>query len=408
MYAKIRRQSEQLAANLSAEDCNLQAIYFTSPVKWHLAHTTWFFETFLLNHHPKYQLYHPDFIWLFNSYYLSVNLPHTRSQRGLLSRPTLEEIYNYRKYVDNAMQQLILENPKEPYFSVGLHHEEQHQELILTDILYNFYQNPLYPAYHQKKEIQEKEPLAFQWYEIPEGIYSIGTSTSIQNYHSFAYDNEMPQHKVFLHSYKIANRLVTNAEYLEFIEAGGYENPSFWLSDGWDFIQASQRKMPYYWQKQGKDYFLFTLEGLIPLPEKSPVSHISFYEADAYARFRQTRLPTEAEWEAAVKTLYGDIISSKIAEGNFLETGLLRPVQKKSEDFFGNAWEWTVSHYEPYPNYVPWENGLGEYNGKFMNNQRVLKGGSCFTPKEHIRATYRNFFQPEMTWQAAGIRLAKS
>jgi ergothioneine biosynthesis protein EgtB len=372
-----------------------------SPPKWHLAHTTWFFETFLLVPYLKeYQVFHPKFGYLFNSYYETVGERHPRPQRGLLSRPTVEEVYQYRAYVDGAMQLLLQEQGDnsqiESLLILGLHHEQQHQELLLTDIKHILATNPLYPAYQAVRPTLPPTPSQEQWLDYPGGLSAIGYEGE-----GFAFDNELPRHQVYLQDYCLGARLVTNGEYLEFIEAGGYNQPKYWLSEGWMTVQNQQWQAPLYWEKIDGTWWVMTLSGMRLLNEDEPVCHVSFYEADAYTRFRGKRLPTEAEWEVAAVQVP--------QRGNFLETGLLHPApataMARPAQLFGDVWEWTQSAYLPYPGYQPADGAIGEYNGKFMCNQMVLRGGSCVTSQTHIRPTYRNFFPPSARWQFTGIRL---
>lgn len=405
-YHQVRQLSEKLCQPLATEDYTIQSMPDVSPPKWHLAHTTWFFETFLLIPHCLgYEVFHPKFGYLFNSYYEAVGERHPRPQRGLLSRPTVEDIYQYRAYVDRAMEILLSEqagNPElETLVILGLHHEQQHQELLLMDIKHIFGCNPLYPVYQPSPEKTVARPPMKQSTskEYPGGLHSIGYQGE-----GFAFDNELPQHPVYLQDYCLDSRLVTNGEYLEFIEAGGYHNPEYWLSEGWATVQTKRWQAPLYWEKIDGMWWVMSLSGLRLLEEGEPVCHVSFYEADAYARFRGKRLPTEAEWEVAV----GDLP----LRGNFLESGALHPTPAKEtgclEQVFGDVWEWTQSAYLPYPGFRAASGAIGEYNGKFMCNQMVLRGGSCVTSQSHIRSTYRNFFPPSARWQFSGIRLALS
>ncbi len=409
-YQQIRQFSETLCAPLVIEDYGLQSMPDVSPPKWHLAHTTWFFETFLLVPSlPSYQVFHPQFGYLFNSYYEAIGQRHPRPQRGLLSRPTVAEVYQYRAYVDQAMQQLIQEFSQDAAIAdlliLGLHHEQQHQELLLTDLKYNFAINPLRPAYRTDLPVSTESAPTLDWVTFTAGLYEIGyeahpnTTTLASN---FAFDNESPRHAVYLNGFRLANRLVTNGEYLEFIQAGGYQNPEYWLAEGWGVIQAEGWTTPLYWEQRDGDWWVMTLAGLRSLNLAEPVCHVSFYEADAYARWAGKRLPTEAEWEVAAAT-------TAIA-GNLVEQDSLHPMPAPSApgltQLFGDAWEWTQSAYLPYPGYRPAPGAVGEYNGKFMCNQMVLRGGSCATSLQHIRPSYRNFFPTNARWQFSGIRLA--
>jgi ergothioneine biosynthesis protein EgtB len=392
-HAAVRARSLALAAPLSAEDQCVQSMPDASPTKWHLAHTSWFFEAVVLMPHvPGYQPFDPRFLHLFNSYYESLGTRHPRPQRGLLTRPALEEVHRYRAHVDLAVEQLFAQaGPAqwpavEPLLVLGLQHEEQHQELLLTDILHALSCNPLLPAY-QPAEVQ---PLrlaaatrAMEWIQGPEGAVEIGHSGD-----GFAFDNETPRHKVWLQPYRIADRLVSCGDFAEFIADGGYRNPSLWLSDGWALAQAQAWQAPAYWLEPGDPrataphWQVFGLNGVRPLDPQAPVAQLSFYEAAAYAQWAGARLPTEAEWEAA----YG-----------------LPGIRQMSDQ----VWQWTRSSYDPYPGYQPWSGAIGEYNGKFMVGQIVLRGGSCATPRGHARPSYRNFFPPAARWQFTGLRLAK-
>ncbi|PSB00775.1 ergothioneine biosynthesis protein EgtB [Merismopedia glauca] len=404
-YQQVRQLSQQLCQPLATEDYAIQSMPDVSPPKWHLAHTTWFFETFLLVPYLKgYELFHPKFGYLFNSYYEAVGERHPRAQRGLLSRPTVAEVYQYRDYVDAGMRSLMLEisgnSDLESLITLGLHHEQQHQELLLTDIKHILGMNPLRPAYLQNplSAISKFPENREKWLDYPGGLQAIGHQNR-----EFAFDNESPRHQVYLQDYYLASRLVTNGEYLEFIEAGGYNKPEYWLAEGWTTIQAEKWFAPFYWEKIDGVWWIMTLYGMQPLNENEPVCHVSFYEADAYASFRGLRLPTEVEWEVAA--------SSVPIKGNFVETGRLHPTVAsgvtRPDQMFGDVWEWTQSAYLPYPGFEVADGAIGEYNGKFMCNQMVLRGGSCATSINHIRSTYRNFFPPSARWQFTGIRLAK-
>lgn len=407
-YNKIRSQTLKLSEPLSVEDCCIQTLPEVSPTKWHLAHTSWFFETLILKRAiSSYSDFHPQFQYLFNSYYNSLGEQFPRPQRGLLSRPTLEEIKNYREHVDQAMMDFLQngEDSKINQFAslieIGLHHEQQHQELLLTDIKNVLAFNPLNPAYKSSEEIVVKKGEPLKWKSFPGGVHSIGA-----NGDQFAYDNEFPRHQATLISFELSNRLVTNVEYLKFIEDEGYQRPELWLSDGWIAVNEKKWVAPLYWEKKDGEWFVKTLSGLRKLNEHEPVSHVSYYEAQAYAHWACARLPTESEWEVAA--------ADEKEEGNFLERGFYHPLalngkQNKGgiSQMFGDVWEWTASPYAPYPGYRPPKEALGEYNEKFMCNQMVLRGGSCATPQSHIRPTYRNFFHPDARWQFSGIRLAK-
>ena len=403
-YQAAREQTVDLCRHLEIEDFAIQGMVDVSPPKWHLAHTTWFFENFALSQFIKnYSMFHPQFNFLFNSYYESVGKFHLRQNRGLLSRPSTEEIFAYRIEIDRRMLKLIegasLQEriSLDPIIEIGIQHEQQHQELLLTDIKYNFYCNPLKPVYRPPEVTGTDQTLACQWMQVEGGTYSIGFDGK-----GFAYDNEKPKHRVLIRDFEIASRLVTNGEYLAFIEDGGYDRPEFWLSDGWKDIQDSGRKAPIYWENHEGTWRQFTFYGSTPLIASEPVCHVSFYEAAAFARWAGMRLPTEHEWEAASR-------HAQIEEGNFLETGCLQPraAAANQTQLYGDVWEWTQSPYAPYPGYYAPLTAIGEYNGKFMCNQFVLRGGSCLTSKTHIRPTYRNFFYPSSCWQCTGIRLVK-
>ena len=403
-YGAIRRATEALAAPLSAEDCALQSMPDCSPTKWHLAHTSWFFETFILEAAlESYHSFDPAFRVLFNSYYQTVGEQYARPRRALLTRPGLDEIVRYRRHVDEAMAMLLTRAATLPKnildgIELGLNHEQQHQELILTDIKHLFSFNPLRPVYRSRVPRMPSSTIAMEWLNFPSGLFSLGHDAG-----NFAFDNEGPAHKVYLAPYRLASRTVTNGEYLAFVEADGYGRPEFWLSDGWNKIRADGWSRPIYWEHLDATWFQHTLNGFVPLDLSEPVCHLSHYEADAYARFVGARLPTEAEWERAAQALN--------VTGNFVESERFHPIAATQTDgalgqMFGDTWEWTASAYLPYPGFKTSADALGEYNGKFMSNQMVLRGGSCVTPQSHIRATYRNFFPPDARWQFSGIRLA--
>lgn len=404
-YRQVRRQSEQLCAPLETEDYCIQTATFASPSKWHLAHTAWFFETLLLKPFLKdYREYDPRYAVLFNSYYDTIGEYHPRPERGLLSRPTVKEIYRYRLHIDDHMTRL-LQDTSHPRFDeierrtrLGLNHEQQHQELFLTDIKYNFGYSPLKPAYSDLPEAVQREAPPLRWVSFEGGLHSIGSQGEL-----FCYDNETPRHRVYVNSYRLASRPVTNREFMEFIDDGGYRNPDLWLSDAYRLVCQQAWGAPLYWQQQDGRWFYMTLAGMRPVEVDAPVSHVSYFEASAYARWANRRLPTEAEWELAAATLP--------VEGNFVEDGCLQPTASTQatplQQMFGDVWEWTQSPYISYPGYRQEHGPLGEYNGKFMSSQMVLRGGSCATPKGHIRATYRNFFYPHERWQFSGFRLAE-
>lgn len=403
-YQQVRKATVAICSPLLPEDCVVQPTADVSPPKWHLGHTTWFFETFILKAFlPDYQEFHKDFSFVFNSYYESVGTRIIRTNRGNLSRPATQEIYAYREYVDKAMARLLVscDLPEKlmQFLEIGLQHEQQHQELLYSDIKYILGTNPLFPVYQQRK--QEKNELKpVEWWAIGEGLYTIG-------YHgdSFCWDNEKGVHQVYLESFEARKSLVTNGEYLTFMNAGGYDSFQYWLSEGWEWAKSQESKAPLYWYQVDGEWHHYTLsEGLVPLDLNAPVTHISFFEADAFANWSGHRLLTEFEWEALAKK-YGAITKSN----NFVGSANLQPQTKlQNNQLFGDCWEWTNSAYLPYPRYEKAEGALGEYNGKFMINQMVLRGGSCITPSTHIRVSYRNFFHTAARWQFTGIRLAKS
>jgi ergothioneine biosynthesis protein EgtB len=409
-YQQVRQFTERLCHPLVTEDYVIQAMPDTSPPKWHLAHTSWFFETFILTSaSPGYQSYDPRYGYLFNSYYMTAGERHSRPKRGLLSRPTVEEIYRYRAFVDQHMIPLLESTQTEkllrwsPLIELGLHHEQQHQELLLTDVKYNFSCNPLRPAYTVGGASRHPPAVApLQWVGFPEGVYWIGHDGN-----QFAFDNESPRHRSFVEAFELASRLITNGEYLAFIADRGYERPELWLSMGWDALQREGWNAPLYWEQRDGAWWMMTLFGMQPVQQMEPVCHVSYYEADAYARWADARLPTEEEWEVAASPLP--------VSGNFVEDWALHPVSISDTgtnnlltQMFGDVWEWTQSHYSAYPGFIPASGAVGEYNGKFMANQFVLRGGSCATSASHIRSTYRNFFPAEARWQFMGIRLAKT
>jgi len=405
-YRAVRAASEALCKPLSIEDYGLQAMPDVSPPKWHLAHTSWFFETFLLlPFQTGYTSHQRLFDHLFNSYYETVGTPFPRTQRGQLSRPTVAQVYDYRRAVDEAMIRLIADSPAAQWSEVarrvtlGLNHEQQHQELLLTDIKFNLSVNPLRPSYDAAIPFQDGEPTPLAWRDYPGGVIEIGHSGE-----TFSFDNETPRHRVYLDSYALASRPVTNGEYLAFMEDDGYARAEFWLADGWRTVSERNWTAPLYWEPIGEEWWYFTFAGMKPVDMNAPVCHISFYEADAYARWTGKRLPTEAEWENAA--------AREPISGNFADSGTYHPVGgvdggRVITQIYGDVWEWTGSSYVAYPGFKPLAGSLGEYNGKFMANQMVLRGGSCATPADHIRATYRNFFYPPDRWQFSGIRLAE-
>lgn len=388
-YTAVRQHSLALAAPLSAEDCGAQSMPDASPVKWHLAHTTWFFETFVLEpNEPGFAPFHPAFRVLFNSYYNGVGAKHPRPQRGLLTRPALAEVLAYRADVDARMQRLLPAVVRDAALcalvELGLQHEQQHQELLLTDVKHLLSCNPLHPAYDSDAPAPVQASGALEWLPLEGGLAEIGHEVE-----GFAFDNESPRHRVYLHPCALASRLVTNAEFAAFVEGGGYGDPACWLAEGWDWRVAQGITQPLYWQRAESGWHAFTLAGMQPLDPAQPAVHLSYYEADAYARWVGARLPTEAEWEHAAR-----LCAAPLSAGGFAQC-------------FGAAWQWTQSSYAPYPGFRPAAGAVGEYNGKFMVNQYVLRGGSCATPAGHERLTYRNFFPATARWQFTGLRLAR-
>lgn len=442
-YREIRSQTLKLVEGLSPEDLLAQSMPDASPGKWHLAHTTWFFETFILARLCKhYQVFHEDYNFLFNSYYDNVGQRHARPQRGLLTRPSLSEVFEYRAYVDQHMEELLQKSALstavhcvavhqcsdsghaserettslsslvslESLVTIGLHHEMQHQELLLTDLLHLFSCNPLAPAVkpgvesaHQKQAQDIALPLSFKSFDG--GVVCVGSEAHSGDWRDFAYDCEQPRHRVYLSPFAFSTRLVTNREWLAFIEDGGYRNSLLWLSDGWACVQKHAWQAPLYWQKTDGEWSQFTLSGRQTLNLDAPVTHISFFEAHAFAQWYGKRLPREHEWEY--------VASKQACAGNFVEQQHYQPQPLSQEhealtvaQLYGDVWEWTQSAFAAYPGFKPKQGALGEYNGKFMNGQYVLRGGSCVTPATQVRASYRNFFYPHQRWQFSGVRLA--
>lgn len=375
-FLEIRHRTERICQSLRPDDASIQPVDYVSPPKWHLAHTTWFFEQFVLTEHKEnYKVFNPDFAYYFNSYYNNIGERVVRADRGLMTRPTLKEVLEYRAYVNSYMAEFLKEEISKvvtEVIAIGLQHEQQHQELLIYDIKYIFGHQPSFPkldyTINLKPELWQQE-----FIKISEGVFNIGHQGD-----DFCWDNELGKHKVFLHDYEISNRMVTNSEYIEFIESDGYNDFNLWHADGWEFIQNNSITSPMYWHKDDGKWMYYTLQGFKEIELNLPVSHVTLYEAFAYAQWKGMRLPTEFEWEIAAPQLN-----------------------------FGQLWEWTNSAYLPYPNYIKADGALGEYNGKFMVNQMVLRGASIATGKKHSRPTYRNFFHPEMRWQFSGIRLAK-
>jgi ergothioneine biosynthesis protein EgtB len=401
-YRVTRALSEAICSPLAIDDYQVQSVPEASPPKWHLAHVSWFFETFLL--HPfceGYRPFHPRFAHLFNSYYETAGTYHPRLERHTLSRPTVDEVYAYRAHVDRHMLRLIERAGRaddvQQRTVLGIHHEQQHQELLLMDIKRNFFANPLFPEYAQRLPSVVTEGTPVRWLDFSGGLKEIGSVGD-----DFCFDSETPRHKLFLRPYSLASRLTTNAEYLEFIAQGGYSQPQWWLSDGWRVVREQNWQAPLYWIPVDGEWHEMTLHGCHLLDPHAPVCHISYYEADAFARWRGARLPTEAELECAGAT--------RPIDGSFLDSSRLHPQPARREDdhqWFGELWQWTASPYSPYPGFKPLAGTLGEYNGKFMANQFVLRGGCCVTPRSHMRVTYRNFFYPHDRWSFTGIRLAR-
>jgi ergothioneine biosynthesis protein EgtB len=408
-FHDVRNFTDLLSADLAPEDCVVQSMPEVSPTKWHLAHTTWFFETFILKKWmPGYQPEVPQYAYLFNSYYNAAGDMHRRDLRGLISRPTVDETRKYRSSIDSHIDNLIsgaderLFREIEPILILGINHEQQHQELLVTDIKHVFAQNPLYPVFRDRKiDIQTRDVAAAHFIEFNEAIVEIGHDSS-----GFSYDNEGPRHRALVLPFSLASRPVTNGEYLEFMNDGGYARPEFWLSLGWTTVNEQRWQAPLYWTKRDGVWWNFTLSGFRPVDENEPVTHVSYFEADAYANWKGARLPTEFEWEraAADVSIDGNFVESQRFHPQALDAA---PQDRHLAQMFGDVWEWTRSAYSPYPGYHAGRGALGEYNGKFMCNQYVLRGGSCATSRTHIRKTYRNFFQPDKRWQFTGIRLAR-
>ncbi len=401
-YAAVRRATLALAMPLSPEDAQVQSMPDASPAKWHLAHTTWFFETFVLALvEPAARPFDAAYAYLFNSYYESVGPRQPRPERGLLTRPGLDEVLRYRAHVDERMGAVLARRAPDPLLDVvelGLAHEEQHQELLLTDVKHAFFSQPLRPAYGAAPPRSRRPATALTFLPVEGGVREIGARSG-----GFAFDNERPRHRVLLEPYQLASRTVTCGEWLAFMDADGYARPDLWLSDGWAAVRRSGWRAPLYWVEDGGSWWQFTLGGVRPLDEAEPVAHVSYYEADAYARFAAARLPSEEEWESAA--------DGAPADGTFADAQRRHPAAAAAgagfRQLLGDVWEWTRSAYAPYPGYRPADGALGEYNGKFMVSQLVLRGGSCATPPDHVRPSYRNFFYPDARWQFSGVRLAR-
>ncbi len=398
-YQAVRALTEALSAPLSPEDQTVQSMPDVSPTKWHRAHTSWFFETFLLGPYASgYDEFHPAFSYLFNSYYEAVGQRYSRPHRGLVSRPDCAEIARYRRHVDEHMLRLLegrVDDRAISLVDLGIHHEQQHQELLLMDIKHVLSQSPLDPAYLMPHvQVTDHNPSQGGWFQHAPGPVEVGHSGD-----GFCFDNETPSHSVILTPFALAERLVTCGQWLEFIEDGGYQRPEFWLSDGWASVQQERTTAPLYWGSEGNDWNLFTLMGRRPIDPDEPVCHVSYYEADAYAHWSGFRLPTEFEWEC--------VAAAQPVEGRFLDPGHPHPRPQHDTSWYGDTWIWTASSYLPYPGFRTAPGAVGEYNGKFMVNQHVLRGGSCVTPSGHVRATYRNFFPPSARWPFTGVRLAR-
>lgn len=413
-FRRVRAFTTDFCTPLAPEDMVVQTMTTVSPAKWHLAHTTWFWEAFILREHdPGYESIDDTYAYLFNSYYIQAGERHCRDQRGYITRPTVQEVLDFRRYVDAHVHALWERSDAErrrtlaPLIEIGLQHEQQHQELMVTDLKHVFSVNPLRPAYRRDLPRAEGEAPPLAWARFGEGLYEIGYDGD-----GFCYDNEEPRHRTFLEDFEIARRPVTNGEFMAFIEDGGYEQAPLWLSEGWALVQEKDWREPFYWEKKDGGWVHYTLGGEREVDPHEPVAHLSYFEADAFARWAGVRLPSEAEWEVAAR--------AQPLDGNFVESEHFHPVPATAESAggavqsggglrqcFGDVWEWTRSAYGPYPGYEPLPGAIGEYNGKFMSSQFVLRGGSCATSRSHIRPTYRNFFHPDSCWQFTGLRLAR-
>ena len=412
-FAQIRGASLALAAPLSPEDCQVQSMADASPTKWHLAHITWFFETFVLERFVAgFRPFDPAFRVLFNSYYQGVGEQFPRARRGLVTRPTLAQVRQYRAHVDDAVLALLASHAGHDDFAeiealvgLGLQHEQQHQELLLTDIKHALSCNPAASAYARRWPMARVGPQPLCWFGHAGGLVEMGHLPATDG--DFCFDNETPRHRAWAEPFEIASRPATYGDYLAFIDDGGYARPELWLSMGWDWVQAGARTAPLYWKREGDRWLSHTLQGTVEIDTRTPVCHLSFFEADAFARWSGSRLPTELEWELAARNLRAAPVGNFAERGAFHPMPQATPVIDEPVQMFGDVWEWTASAYLPYPGYRPLPGAVGEYNGKFMCNQFVLRGGSCATPAGHVRASYRNFFPPEAQWQFSGVRLAR-
>ncbi|MBH1958054.1 MAG: ergothioneine biosynthesis protein EgtB [Burkholderiales bacterium] len=421
-FQQVRAQTERLIEPLSAEDCQLQSMPDASPAKWHLAHLTWFFETFVLERFESgFKPFDRSFRVLFNSYYNGVGDKYPRPRRGLISRPSLQEVLAYRRQVNARVLDVLFRTGEADHIELaqlielGLQHEQQHQELLLTDIQHALSFNPQRPAYARRWPLASTAPQPLRWHAYDGGLARHGFDAGLDG--AFAFDNETPRHPVYIAPFELASRLITNGEMMEFMADSGYQRPELWLAMGWDWVQSGQHDLPLYWQTEAQGqcraFRHFTLQGLQDVDPNTPVCHLSYFEADALARWAGARLPTEFEWELAARLLPA-LPASGSQPGNFVEAGAFHPLPQQQArhdspaQMLGDAWEWTQSSYSPYPGYQPWEGLVGEYNGKFMCNQFVLRGGSCATPQSHVRASYRNFFPPDAQWQFSGVRLARN
>jgi ergothioneine biosynthesis protein EgtB len=411
-YQRVRAASLALARPLSDEDCQVQSMPDASPTKWHLAHVTWFFETFVLERWERaYAPFDPAFRVLFNSYYHGIGDRHPRPQRGLITRPTLAEVKRYRAHVDERMASVLAAHAHDPALAglvtLGLHHEQQHQELILTDIKHVLSFNPTHAPYARRWPMGVVQPQPLTWHAFEGGLVEAGHDPARDG--AFCFDNETPRHKTYVAPFELASRPITYGEYLAFMDDGGYQRPELWLSLGWDWVVAGEREAPLYWLRDSGRWLTHTLQGIVEIDPHTPVCHLSFFEADAYARWAGARLPTEFEWECAARR----VARAMTPHDNFADRGAFHPLPPASAgvdepvQLFGDVWEWTQSSYAPYPGFRPLPGAVGEYNGKFMCSQLVLRGGSCATPARHVRASYRNFFPPDAQWQFSGVRLAR-